>query len=165
MITKSKLRDNLKDKREDRLLDGVKIWTSFYRSNPHRFCQDYFGLKLFPYQIIMLYLMQHNLNSTFITSRGLGKSFTIALYLCYRAVLFPSQKIIISTETLDQSSQLIKEKIETELCGMSPNLKREILYIREGKKGIVVKFRNNSTIEAINASENTRGRRCHILVS
>ena len=36
--------------------------------------------------------------------------------------------------------------------------------IKIGTNESYVKFKNGSTISAINASENTRGRRCHILV-
>ena len=46
----------------------------------------------------------------------------------------------------------------------SPNLAREILEIKTGMNETSVKFKNGSTIEAINASENTRGFRCQVLV-
>lgn len=47
---------------------------------------------------------------------------------------------------------------------MSPNLRKEITDIKVGTNETVVKFRNGSTISAINASDNTRGLRCHTLV-
>lgn len=47
---------------------------------------------------------------------------------------------------------------------MSPNLRKEIVEIKVGTNETIVKFRNGSTISAINASENTRGLRCHVLL-
>ena len=96
----------------------------------------------------------------------LGKSWLVALYCCCRAILYPGQKILVSTETKEQSRNLIREKIVNELMGMSPNLKKEInpKEVKIGTNESYVKFKNGSTITAINASENTRGRRAHILV-
>ena len=56
----------------------------------------------------------------------LGKSWLVALYCCCRAILYPGQKILVSTETKEQSRNLIREKIVNELMGMSPNLKKDI---------------------------------------
>ena len=36
----------LSEKRKHRM----KLWTTFYRRNVHRFVEHYFGIKLFPYQ-------------------------------------------------------------------------------------------------------------------
>ena len=76
------------------------------------------------------------------------------------------QKIIVSCETKEQSRNLIREKIVNELMNMSPNLRKEInpREIKIGTNESYVKFKNGSTITAINASENTRGKRAHILV-
>lgn len=57
----------------DRLNDGVLMWTSFYRSNPHRFIEDYFGIKLKLFQKILIFMMFHSNIVYFIASRGLGK--------------------------------------------------------------------------------------------
>ena len=59
---------------------------------------------------------------------------------------------------------LIREKISKELMKQSPMLRREIADIKIGTHETAVYFRNGSTILAINASENTRGLRCHILL-
>lgn len=57
MVTKIKPR-KLKHKNEyDNLMEGVAIWTSFYRSNPHRLVLDYLQLEIFPFQMILLYMM------------------------------------------------------------------------------------------------------------
>lgn len=164
MITKTRKRKNLSMNKKVRLEEGIKIWTGMFRSNLNRFAIDYLELNLHPFQQIMLYLMQINLYTTFITARGLSKSFTVAIFLCCKAILYPNIKILISCSTKSQSRALIKEKIEKELMSMSPNLRREIDEIKVGINETVVRFKNGSTIEAINASQNTRGLRCQILV-
>ena len=166
MLTQTKKRDGLSPNKRERLDEGIKIWTSFYRQNIHRFAIDYLGIQLKPFQVVLLYMIERNLKSCLITSRGLGKSWLIALYCCRRAILYPGQKIIVSCETKEQSRNLIREKIVNELMNMSPNLKKEInpREIKIGTNESYVKFKNGSTITAINASENTRGKRAHILV-
>ena len=166
MLKKKKKRDGLSPNKRERLDEGIKIWTSFYRQNIHRFAIDYLGIQLKPFQVVLLYMIEKNLKSCLITSRGLGKSWLIALYCCCRAILYPGQKIIVSCETKEQSRNLIREKIVNELMNMSPNLRKEInpREIKIGTNESYVKFKNGSTITAINASENTRGKRAHILV-
>ena len=92
------------------------------------------------------------------------KSYLVAAFCCAKAILYPGIKILVSCETKSQSRNLVKEKIEKELMRNSPNLAREILEIKTGIHETSVKFKNGSTIEAINASENTRGFRCQVLV-
>ena len=166
MLTQTKKRDGLSPNKRERLDEGIKIWVSFYRQNIHRFAIDYLGIQLKPFQVVLLYMIERNLKSCLITTRGLGKSWLIALYCCCRGILYPGQKIIVSCETKEQSRNLIREKIVNELMNMSPNLKKEInpREIKIGTNESYVKFKNGSTITAINASENTRGKRAHILV-
>ena len=166
MLTQTKKREGLSPNKRERLDEGIKIWVSFYRQNIHRFAIDYLGIQLKPFQVVLLYMIERNLKSCLITSRGLGKSWLIALYCCCRAILYPGQKIIVSCETKEQSRNLIREKIVNELMNMSPNLRKEInpKEIKIGTNESYVKFKNGSTITAINASENTRGKRAHILV-
>ena len=166
MLTQTKKREGLSPNKRERLDEGIKIWVSFYRQNIHRFAIDYLGIQLKPFQVVLLYMIEKSLKSCLITTRGLGKSWLIALYCCCRGILYPGQKIIVSCETKEQSRNLIREKIVNELMNMSPNLKKEInpREIKIGTNESYVKFKNGSTITAINASENTRGKRAHILV-
>ena len=57
----------------DRILKGVKIWTAFYRANPHRFAKDYLNLNLKPFQQILLFFMNICTNFVFIAARGRQK--------------------------------------------------------------------------------------------
>ena len=166
MLTQTKKREGLSPNKRERLDEGIKIWVSFYRQNIHRFVADYLEIQLKPFQVVLLYMIEKNLKSCLITTRGLGKSWLIALYCCCRCILYPGQKVIVSCETKEQSRNLIREKIVNELMNMSPNLRKEInpREIKIGTNESYVKFKNGSTITAINASENTRGKRAHILV-
>lgn len=157
-------RENLSARKKDRFEEGMKIWTSFYRANLHRFCIDYLQLNLYPFQMIMLYLMNIMYSTCFICARGLSKSYTTAVFLCARAILYPGQLIIVSCTTKEQSRALVREKISKELMKQSPMLRKEIKDIKVGTNETCVYFKNGSTIQAINASENTRGLRAHILI-
>ena len=84
---------------DERLYEGFKIWTQFYRANPHRFATEYLGMGLFLFQSILLYMMDRSDTFLFIASRGLGKSYLISVYCCVRAILYPNSKIIIASAT------------------------------------------------------------------
>ncbi len=144
--------------------EGFKIWTQYYRENPHRFATEYLGIGLFLFQAMLIYMMDKSDIFAIIASRGLGKSFLISVYCCIRAILYPNSKIIIASCTKGQSKLLISQKIEKELCGKYPNLAREIKQIKTGANESVVIFKNGSTIEAVASNDNSRGYRCNILV-
>ncbi|MCP1324252.1 hypothetical protein [Bacillus sp. S0628] len=57
----------------DKLRDGFKLWTSFYRANPQRFAKDYLGIQLFLYQKILLWAMNHYGFFMYLAARGQGK--------------------------------------------------------------------------------------------
>ena len=68
---------------------------SFYRANPHRFCKDYLNLELHPFQVVLLFMMNLATNFCFIGSRGLGKTFLTAVFIVYKAILYPQQQIVV----------------------------------------------------------------------
>lgn len=164
MRSPHKERKNLSQRKKDRFEEGIKLWTAFYRLNMHRFATDYLKLNLYPFQLIMLYMMNTMYSVCFICARGLSKSYTTAIFLCCKAILYPNSLILVSCTTKEQARTLIREKINKELMKKSPALRREIEDIRIGTNETIVYFRNGSTIQAINASQNTRGMRCHVLV-
>ena len=86
MLTKLKKRDRLSPNKRERLDEGIKIWTDFYRQNIHRFVADYLGIQLKPFQVVLLYMIERQAKSCLITTRGLGKSWLIALYCCCRCI-------------------------------------------------------------------------------
>ena len=130
----------------------VKKWAGFYRANPHRFAKDYLGLNLYMFQYIIIYLIDRYSFFMWIASRGIGKSFIIAVYCCIRCILYPSTKVIVASGTKGQAKLIVTQKIEKELMNMSSNLRKEIDYIRTSNNQIVVQFRNGSSIEAVTST-------------
>ena len=72
-------------------------------ANMHRFAIDYLQLNLFPFQMIMLYMMNIMYSCCFVCARGLSKSFTTAIFLCCKAILYPGSLLIVSCCTKEQS--------------------------------------------------------------
>lgn len=116
----------LKEKREKKLMDTVGRATAFYRSNPHRFVEDYFdGITLRLFQKILLFMMNYSNFFILFSSRGLGKTYLIAIFCCVRCILYPNSKIVIASSTRTQGN-LVLSKIQDELMKKSMNLRYEI---------------------------------------
>lgn len=64
--------------KSDKLMNGVGLWTSWYRYFPHLFCKDFLNITLKPFQQILIYCMMHKNYFMYIASRGQGKR--LALY-------------------------------------------------------------------------------------
>lgn len=59
--------------KSEKLMNGIAVWTSFYRANPHRFCKDYLNIQLKPFQAILLYFMMHYHYFMYIAARSQGE--------------------------------------------------------------------------------------------
>lgn len=139
--------------------DHFMLWITFFRRNMHRFATDYLGFKLHFYQVVVLYLMGICRFIVIIASRSCAKSWVISLGSCCRCILYPNSIITLTSSTKGQSKLLVAQKIEKELMGRSPKLKREIEKITTNQNEIQVHFRNNSIIVVVPASDNARGHR------
>ena len=164
--TKTRKRESLSPNKRERQIEGAKIWIDFYRQNPYRFVQDYLGINLKPFQIVMFNEIDKASISDIVCTRGLGKSFIIALYCVVRAILYPGSRIVVSCDTKDMSRRLLTEKVQLELMNMSKTLKRELnpRNIKAGTNESSAVFNNGSKIITINASESVRGYRANVLV-
>lgn len=58
--------------RSEKFINGIDIWTSFYRANPHRFAKDFLNLDLKIFQQVLLYVMMHFNFFVYIAARGQG---------------------------------------------------------------------------------------------
>lgn len=134
-------------------------WQTFMKENYDMFATWYLGLDLFLYQKIVLHFMGKSNQAMIVASRGISKSFMISIFACCKAILEPGSIIIIASPTRGQSNLILKEKIQGELCRMSPNLKREIKDIKTGQNEGSIYFHNGSRILTVTASENSRGYR------
>ena len=54
----------------NRIMNGIALWCSFYRNNPHRFCADYLNINLKLFQKILLYMMNYSNYFMYLASRG-----------------------------------------------------------------------------------------------
>ena len=93
------------------LLDGVKIWVEYWRKNPHRFVEDYLQLSLFPFQKILIYMMNICNIYVFIATRGLGKTYLTAIFCVTRCILYPGTKVVLASGNKKQAGEVLA-KIE-----------------------------------------------------
>lgn len=140
------------------------LWLTFFRRNLHRFATDYLGIKLYLYQVIWLYLMGISQFFVVIASRASAKSWMIALYACCKSILYPNYMVVLASSTKGQSKLLIADKIEKDLMGRSPALRREIKKVIVNQNEMIVFFKNNSTIRVVTANEGARGNRSNCIV-
>lgn len=151
--------------RQERILDGVREWASFYRANIHRFAEDYFHIRLKLFQAILLVMMDRCTTSVFVACRGIGKSWLAAVFCCARCILYPGTKICIASGTRGQAITVL-EKVVVDLKPKSPELVREI-DDRETKinnTDAKIMFKNGSYIKVVTASDTARSNRANILI-
>lgn len=63
-------RNGVKSERQERILDGVAIWASYYRENVNRFATEFLHINLKMFQAILLVMMDLSTIFVFIASRG-----------------------------------------------------------------------------------------------
>lgn len=158
-ITKSKRKEGSKS---DRMMEGIAVWTSFYRANPHRFVRDYLGIELKLFQQILLWAMMHFHFMTYIASRGQGKTFLTAIFCVTRAILYPESKIIASAGQKSQAREIV-QKID-DLRKNSPLLQREISNIKISINDSGVEFHCGSWIQTVASNDGARGKRSNLLI-
>ena len=139
-------------------------WMTFFRRNLHRFAIDYLGISLHLYQVIWLYLMGISQFFVVIASRASAKSWMIALYACCKCILYPNSMVVLASSTRGQSKLLIADKIEKDLMGRSPVLRKEVKKVVVNQNEMMVYFKNNSTIRVVTADDRARGNRSTVCV-
>lgn len=152
--------------RRERVIEGMAIWGSYYRENFDVFVTEYLQLDFLKwFQLMLLAMMNRARVFVWIASRGMGKSFLIAIFAVARCILYPGTKVVITSGTRGQSINVL-EKIQMELIPVSPNLKNEIDYNATKFSGQDAKivFKNTSTIKVVTASDNARSNRANILI-
>ena len=139
-------------------------WITFYRRNPSRFVEHYFGIVLHLYQHIILYLMEFVPSFCIVAARSAAKSFLIAIFACKEAILRPGAKIVVASATKKQARLIVSEKIKKELMPKSPLLAAEIDSFKDNQNEIEVIFKNGSSIVVVAANENARGYRATVMI-
>lgn len=162
MIQKKTDKEIANDKVE-RMMNGIGIWTSFYRANPHRFCKDYLNLNLKLFQKILIFLMNWSNYFMYIASRGQGKSYLTAVFCCVRCILYPETQICVASKNRAQSINVL-EKITSILMPNSANLRMEIETANTKGQDAYISFRNGSRIKVVTANDGARSNRSNIIV-
>lgn len=162
-VAKKRSEAEIKQDKTNRVMEGVNIWASFYRANPHRFAHDYLGLNLKWFQQVILCMMFRFTNAIYLASRGGGKSFLIAIFCVIYCILYPDTQICIASKTRGQAGEII-DKIKTILMPKSANLRLEISEVQVNQANSFVSFRNGSRIVVVTAAESARHNRATILV-
>ncbi|NLY47343.1 MAG: hypothetical protein GX053_15385 [Tissierella sp.] len=154
--------------RSKRLMNGVAKWASFYRAYPHIFAEDYLGISLKSFQKILLYVMIHFHYTAIFASRGLGKTFLVALYCVIKCILYPGTKIVIAAGQKSQGMKIVTEKIP-ELISLSSTgmIQREIkgnIRTSMNTDDPNVEFLNGSWIKVVAATQGARSARANLLI-
>lgn len=164
-ITKHSERNDLTKDSYENLYNGIKnYWAPFYRENPHRFVLDYFQIKIHPFQQFLIYEIDKSEQSTIIATRGLGKSWILAVYACTRAVLYPKSNILVAAKRKKQAKLLITSKIMDDIYKKSEALRREIKSLQNNNNEVRIEFHNGSIIEAVVSNDDSRGYRSNLLI-
>ena len=143
--------------------DRYMHWITFYRRNMVRFIQDYFGIKLHPYQFLMVYDLQHSDMCYIVASRAAAKSWIIAVYSAALCVLWPGTKVKIVAKTMKQGAIILSEKLSS-LRDEHPNLRREIKKITNDANASEAIFNCGSTIKVVPSSDSARGGRANLII-
>lgn len=148
---------------ESQRRDNIIMWNTFFRRNPHRFVEMYMGIKLFPYQIIWLYLMSISDVFVAICSRASAKSFLVAVFGIVQCILYPGSEVVIGASTIKQAGLIISSKV-TALRNQSAMLQREIISLTTNLNNYEAIFANGSKMVVVAANEGGKGNRSTLLI-
>lgn len=152
----------LANSKAEKLMNTIAFRASYYRANPQRFIKDYYNINLKLFQKILIYVMMTNNYIMYTASRGQGKTFLTALFICVMAVLYPGSKIVICSSTRSQGNECLL-KIQDELMKMSPNLAFEIKDCSIGQNNAKITWKNGSWAKVVTNSDSGRGNRANVL--
>ena len=164
----------LSEERVMKMIPVARQYISFFREYPDIFIDFCAGnwlpeppketLKLYFFQRIFLRAAMRYKYNYFVYPRAYSKSFLAVLILMTRAILYPGAKLFVTSGGKEQSSGILKEKVE-EICQLVPGFAHEIDRSRgksvEGKDYCKYIFRNKSYLDNLSASEKSRGKRRH----
>lgn len=151
--------------RIEKIIEGVGVWTAYYRARPHKFAEDYLHLDLKLFQKILLVAMNISTIFIMIAARGIGKSFLSAVFCVIRCILYPGTKICIASGTRGQAINVL-EKILLELKPLSKELAMEIDEKETKINGTnaQIVFKNRSYIKVVTSTDSARSNRANILI-
>ena len=149
---------------------NVIEWCTLFRRNWHIYVDMILMVKLKPFQTFMLWLM--GVSNTFfaICSRGLSKSWLVALGGIVKMLLFPYTHVVITSSTVAQANKLVEKKIRDELIKkLSPYLlylyEKDWIIIKKADEGYTIECTlNGSDLIVVPCAESARGLRATWIV-
>lgn len=128
------------------------------------------GIKLRPFQMVMIYLM--GISNVFfaICSRGLSKTFIVGLGSIVKMNLYPYSEIVITSSTIPQANKMVEDKIRDEIIKkLSDYLlymyEKEYLVITKPDDGYKIENKlNGSIMRILPCQDSSRGPRATLLV-
>lgn len=163
MAKSNKTDYEIRQDKTEQIMNVVAERCSYYRANPQRFCEEFLNVHLKLFQKILIWAMMHYDAFYFIASRGLGKTYLVALFAVCRSILYPGSKIVCCSYTFKQGKEIIL-KITDDFMQKSPLLRNEISRVSTGQNDCFVYFKNGSWIRVVVAGESSRGARSNILI-
>ena len=163
-------KENLKDidiekDKSNKIMQIIAKRCAYYRANPSRFIEDFIpSLTLRPFQKILLWAMAHYDMFYIIASRGLGKTYLMAMYGVYKCVCYPHTKYVCVSATQRQGREILL-KITDDFMHKSSLLCNEIKKVSIGQNENVIHFKNGSWMRVAVAGDNSRGIRSTVLAT
>lgn len=159
---------------EEERIEHLKHWTTFYRRNLSIYVRDRLGIRLEPYQHLMLWLMSKSMMFVGICARGSSKSFIMGIYAIAMCLLYPRYQVVVVASTIPQG-MVIYNKIRNELCGgtskdgLSPLLsylyKKDSIHFRTSDTALEIDIKlTNSKITVLPPLDSSRGARANLLI-
>ena len=157
----------LTNKKQENIERYNKLLT-WGRKNPIGFCEKILRIQLLDYQRYVLAGTWTAQYAAWVCSRSAGKSFLGAVYFMLRAILFPSMKICILSNSAKQANETFK-KLEdiakhnlSSLVGSSDVFYNEVVKnnadsdgFTHGQKGYQCSLYNGTTIKTIVGRDDT----------
>lgn len=128
------------------------------------------GIKLRPFQMVMIYLMGVSNVFFAICSRGLSKTFIVGLGSIVKMNLYPYSEIVITSSTIAQANKMVEDKIRDEIIKkLSDYLlymyEKEYLVITKPDDGYKIENKlNGSIMRILPCQDSSRGPRATVLV-
>lgn len=156
--------EEIKQSKTESLMSLIAERCAYYRSNPHRFAEDFIpGLKLRIFQKILLWAMFNNDNFYYVASRGQGKTYLVALFCLIRCILYPGTKVKVASYTFKQAKEVVL-KITDDFMHKSSLIASEVLKVSTGQNDCFIYFKNGSWIRVCVAGESARGGRSTTII-
>ena len=151
-------------KEEQQRLNLSEKLIMFYRQYPCEAAKDLLGLDLTWFQRIILRALWFKKYNLLLMSRGIGKTWILAVFAVLYAMLYPGVDIGIITPSFKQTEFLF-DKI-SDLYDASAYLRASVNKLQKTTYRALVKFHNGSMIEGLplGTGEKVRGRRYNIII-